>query len=735
MANELLNKLKLIDNSRKTLHGILGDKGVNVDIPSFPNLVNAVNDLHPADYEHIEWNGVPIQEEPEYWKPDCLEQAKQVLEDDTDKDNYDSVILLVMKADETNKQLPRDVINYATKLKYSDNDTLISARSNGNNNEYTFDTNKDINWNGEKYRYIIWYSNVHTNFDYNGEWVNPYMMLVYKGKFNNTIWFRDAYTTPAYIEIYENVQPYSTADAVYINAGSTGYAAPQLRTFISYSPYTCFSDGCFSNCMHLEFVKNNGTLANNTNGMDSTFRLCYSLKYVHLQYVSNIHAFTFFGVHNCYIQIDTIGDGTRIDSNACLGWRGDGPFTHTINCKIHIGTINGSVSAIAKTERDGIDYRCNNLELEIEKINGNLVDTPFYFDRVHAKGIKIGQIVGNICNDCFNGSTLSGSIIIGTDDDISSSYTIGERAFRECSNLTDVSIKKGYNRICNYAFAHCDRLHTLNIGDGVTTIDNYILENTPNVKTISIPDTVTSISQAFNLSFVESVSLGEGITTIVNNMFNETPTLKYIQLPSTLLSLGTRCFADTSITDIILPKQVTVIPDCCFQHSSVENITTLGDITNIGNNAFDGCTKLKSFDMSHVETVGTNAFIDTHNYHIHIPVTLKKYDINSFQQSDNLVTFDDGFELSANMVLTLTDYNSDTILDLLKCLPDMTGKVKYTITVSPTKSYLAWHADYNFYTIIKNKRINTQGDALTWDEETGDMTVEEYVTSKNIVLA
>lgn len=78
-----------------------------------------------------------------------------------------------------------------------------------------------------------------------------------------------------------------------------------------------------------------------------------------------------------------------------------------------------------------------------------------------------------------------------------------------------------------------------------------------------------------------------------------------------LISLPNRAFYNNqNLRTIVLPPQITIIPDFCFvtSYSNLENLTCLGPITEIGQNGLAG-TLIKSFDFSSVTNIKSGAFL------------------------------------------------------------------------------------------------------------------------------
>lgn len=526
MANELLNKLKLIDNSRKVLDGILKDKNINVSTPSFPNLVNAVNELQAPDYQpEDEWTGVPEMPEPKYWKPDL--DFDTIYNNDTDKDTYPIVAMVVFLADIASDTLPASAIKGFNHFKFSDDNKLVDGSSN-NSIEHTWNKENDVDVKDTKYRYVMCYADKwYKAFELDYDKVIPYAVIIFKGEYDEIKW-RKYYNAPAYMEIKEDVIEHVSGAGVKISGtASTGDNCLQPITFVSNSSYTYFSDYCFCYCKNLKFIKNDGT---NTINVTTKFRdicnNCTSLEYVHLKYIRSLYYEAFKNVSDAYLQFDTIGPTGNNNDDIIIGSSSSSSystvyyaFANTKNLKIRIGTVNGAFkyfcNNISLTSSSIHNYRCENSELEIDTINGDvggLTSGSGIF-----KGIKINRIKGNISDNAFNGQNLIGEIVLGYDTLEEAGvhkYTISSGAFSE-TNIKKIQIKYGYDSI--YGFSNCHKLLSLELGNSVTKIQYSVASYCEKLSTLNIPDNVVSLGDsAFNYSYIQNLLIRKRYTNIKN---------------------------------------------------------------------------------------------------------------------------------------------------------------------------------------------------------------------------
>ena len=108
--------------------------------------------------------------------------------------------------------------------------------------------------------------------------------------------------------------------------------------------------------------------------------------------------------------------------------------------------------------------------------------------------------------------------------------SIGEYAFRDCSQITSVSIPASVKSIKGFAFYNCSQMTKVNIPTAVSYIGSNAFEGCASLVSLQIPN---------------------GITAIENNTFFGCLALKSVVVPSSVQSIGSeafaRCYALTSI--------------------------------------------------------------------------------------------------------------------------------------------------------------------------------------------
>ena len=190
-------------------------------------------------------------------------------------------------------------------------------------------------------------------------------------------------------------------------------------------------------------------------------------------------------------------------------------------------------------------------------INPTYIVSPFYSNPFGA------TIISNTYED--------GKGIITFDKDLTS---IGDYAFFQCENLTNMVIPNSVTIMGNSLFSQCFSLKNVIIPNSVTTIGDNTFAHCSSLAEITIPNSVTSIG---------------------NYMFYGCKSLTEIIIPNNVISIGDQAFYQCySLKGFIIPNSVTTIGKFAFsQCSSLTNITIPNNVISIGHSAF-GCSSLKN---------------------------------------------------------------------------------------------------------------------------------------------
>ena len=183
--------------------------------------------------------------------------------------------------------------------------------------------------------------------------------------------------------------------------------------------------------------------------------------------------------------------------------------------------------------------------------------------------------------------------------------TIENGAFRDCPNLTSITIPNSVTSIGYNAFFGCSSLISVTIGNGVTSIGSYAFYGCSGLKKVIVPD----IAAWCGISFSNSVS--NPLCYAKHIYSDENIEIKDLVIPNSVTSIGGGAFSGCSgLTSVTIPNSVTSIGNYVFDGcSGLTSVTIPNSVTSIGEHAFMGCSGLTSITIPNsVTSIGEWAF-------------------------------------------------------------------------------------------------------------------------------
>ena len=253
----------------------------------------------------------------------------------------------------------------------------------------------------------------------------------------------------------------------------------------------------------------------------------------------------------------------------------------------------------------GMDFNTNQQMItELYPFEFGVTIAPYDFevDGIYYKKIDDGVKVTN--RDESYGS-YSGVVNIPsqvTSDGVTYTVTaIGNNAFRDCRNLTSVTLPSTVKTIGKYAFKSCSNLSHLVIPSSVKVIDYSAFQYCRRLTSLSLPASLEEIGYYafYGCSGIPRVSIPGSVTSLGDGAFVNCSGLKTATIGNGVESISYRCFAlCTGLTDVVISDGVKLIDESAFSDCRRLTTVTMGaGVDSLGYQAFYGCTSLKSLIM------------------------------------------------------------------------------------------------------------------------------------------
>ncbi len=179
--------------------------------------------------------------------------------------------------------------------------------------------------------------------------------------------------------------------------------------------------------------------------------------------------------------------------------------------------------------------------------------------------------------------------------------SIGVSAFRECEDLTSVTIP--------------NNLTSVKIGNRVTSIGDYAFSGCSGLPFVTIPNRVTDIGIGafYGCTGMSALTIGNSVQTIWNGAFYGCSNLKSVTIPGRVNDIGPWAFSNcASLSSLTIGNSVQTIWNGAFYGcSNLKSIVIPNSVTSIEESAFEGCTELAEITLgSGLQTMKDSVFKD-----------------------------------------------------------------------------------------------------------------------------
>ena len=279
----------------------------------------------------------------------------------------------------------------------------------------------------------------------------------------------------------------------------------------------------------------------------------------------------------------------------------------------------------------------------------------------------LGEDLEHNSNRTLNAVVQSSTLDSGTRFTLTLTKTteIRSNTFKNCKNVTLISLPESVTEIKAGAFSGADSLSTVNIPGAVTSLQANLFKNCESLVSVIGGEFVTEIgAQAFfgcsslgavsfpalqklgAAAFAQCTSLteftmGDALTAIGNEAFMNCSALSTLTCNSVLQTVGERAFFHCiSLTSFDIPDTVNklgseVLREC----HALSSLNISASLTEIPANAFRECYSLTSITVpSYIQAVGNGAFYDcTSLYSVVLEQGVEKIGNKAFYNCESLV--------------------------------------------------------------------------------------------------
>lgn len=219
---------------------------------------------------------------------------------------------------------------------------------------------------------------------------------------------------------------------------------------------------------------------------------------------------------------------------------------------------------------------------------------------------------------------------------------ICNNAFSGCESINTITLPETIKQIGEWAFSDCENLERIDIKEGVQNIGDLAFDRCISLQSITLPSTIERIGQMVFKGVKSIVSLTNEFTVMGGCLYSkDMKTLIYffqngrsfLEIPHGVEIVGENAFEGSCIREVILPTSLKEIRDCAFAHcEKLQEIDIPQSVIEIGARCFCECTSLVSIQLPDtISVIKVQLFEGCKNLsRIHIPNNVREIQIHSF---------------------------------------------------------------------------------------------------------
>jgi hypothetical protein len=268
---------------------------------------------------------------------------------------------------------------------------------------------------------------------------------------------------------------------------------------------------------------------------------------------------------------------------------------------------------------DGDAFRKTKFKFESNKVSGNvLAPLADYFGESFRKKVYTSKY--GVKNQ--NGMQISY-------DNILLKYT---------GKSKTVKLSNKINAIGSGAFKGT-KVTKVILPSNLKKIDDGAFMWASNLKTVKLPKKITKIgNRAFKGTKIKSITIPKNVKSIGDNAFDWCESLKKVTFNNKLKSIGKEAFSSTGLTNVVIPNSVNKIGEYAFFYSKVSNVILSKNMTEIPDGMFKDANLKKIKLPAGITRIGKKAFLNNQFESISLPANLTEIDDNAFDHCRKLTT-------------------------------------------------------------------------------------------------
>ena len=186
---------------------------------------------------------------------------------------------------------------------------------------------------------------------------------------------------------------------------------------------------------------------------------------------------------------------------------------------------------------------------------------------------------------------------------------IGEGAFSG-NDFESVYLPSGVTHIGDKAFSNCKQMTSITIPSGVTYIGEGVFVKCSVLDNVVFPEGIKEVkARTFKeCKALKKVYLPESVQTIGDNAFEDCVALENLSLPINLQTIGAYAFSDCEKLILDLPESVKTLGVSAFKGCKALQEMDLSAVENIEKSVFFSCSSLKSVVLPENMTAIPNGF-------------------------------------------------------------------------------------------------------------------------------